>query len=31
VTPSSAISGAYSYPDTTVLTSAPTLQKPGCQ
>jgi hypothetical protein len=31
VTPSSAIHGAYSYPDTTVLTSAPTRQRPGCQ
>ncbi len=31
VTPSSAIQGAYSYPDETVLTSGATLQKPGCK
>ena len=30
VVPSSAINHAYSYPDTRVLTSAATLQKPGC-
>jgi hypothetical protein len=30
VTPSNAINGAYSYPDTGVLTSANAPQKPGC-
>jgi hypothetical protein len=30
VTPSSALHHAYSYPDTTVLTSAATFQNPGC-
>jgi hypothetical protein len=30
-TPSSAIQGAYSYPDTNVLTTAALSQKPGCQ
>ena len=29
--PSDALGGAYSYPDTTVLTSPSTLQKPFCQ
>lgn len=31
VTPSNAINGAYSYPDTGVLTAAATLQNPGCK
>ena len=31
VTPSNAISHAYSYPDTGVLPAAATLQNPGCQ
>lgn len=31
VTPSNAINHAYSYPDTTVLTAAATLQNPNCQ
>jgi hypothetical protein len=30
VTPSNAINGAYSYPDTGVLTTANTPKKPGC-
>jgi hypothetical protein len=29
--PSGALGGAYSYPDTTILTSPSTLQKPFCQ